>query len=274
VRDPDETVLLRPSQLLVDRVHYVQRPLIQSHVKSLTQDFSPSLFGLGSASCREDGRYYNLDSQHRCEAAKLAGYGEHEFLFQVWRGLSIAEEADLYTKLNSKRVRDTAINAFLVGVEAHYPTNTGVMRILDSCGLRVGATRADGCISAVDALIRIYEGRIKGAKRVASRAAQVQLPTGHLLSRTLTILINAWSTARETFDAILLNAVASALAKHDVAIDGTRLSKLMARDGTPEATIGEIRTRARVNRIGVGAAGLEHIESIYNRKLPEGRRLQ
>lgn len=266
--------MLAPSQLLVDRVHCVQRPLIKSHVKNLAQDFSPALFGQGSASLRSDGMYYNLDSQHRCEAAKLAGYGDFPFLFQVWHGLSIAEEADYYTRLNGKRVRDTAINAFMVGVEAGYPTNTGIVRILDSCGLSVSSNHVDGCVSAVDAMIRIYEGRIKDAKHLAARTSVAPLPTGHLLSRTLMILLHAWGTDRAAFDAVLLNAVATALAKHGVAIDATRLAKRMSRDGTPVATIGEIRSRANANRIGVGAAGLQYIESVYNRNLPERNRLQ
>jgi hypothetical protein len=169
LKEPDERLMLAPSQLLVDRVHYVQRPLIKSHVKNLAQDFSPALFGQGSASLRSDGMYYNLDSQHRCEAAKLAGYGDFPFLFQVWHGLSIAEEADYYTRLNGKRVRDTAINAFMVGVEAGYPTNTGIVRILDSCGLSVSSNHVDGCVSAVDAMIRIYEGAHQGREALGSK---------------------------------------------------------------------------------------------------------
>ena len=266
--------MLRPSQLLVDREHHVQRPVIARHVKNLASDFSPALFGQGSASLRADGRYYILDSQHRCEAAKIAGYGDHEFPFRIWRGLSIAQEATLYLALNAKKVRDNAINAFLVGVQAGYPTNTEVVRILQSYKLTVGSSSVDGQISAADALVRIYEGRIRGASRGGSRAASTPLPRGHLLSRSLTILTHAWGTSRDAFDSLLLNSVAMLLAKHDTAVDGIRLAKLLSRIGPPRRIIGEIRTLKDAGRMSAAVAGVQYLENVYNKKLTDEKRLK
>lgn len=265
--------MLRPSQLKVDRDHAVQRPLSKQHVAEIAEDFSPALFGQGDVSQRADGSYYILDSQHRCAAAIVRGFGDQEFRFQVWKGLTIAEEAELFILLNSLITKNRAITAFLIGAEAKYPANVAIVKILSYYGLSVKPASENGGVSAVKALATVYDGRVTGVPLRAKLASGRKQPPGEVLSRTINILHSAWGVDRSAYDAIMINSVAALLLKHDTRIDGVRLSKLLKKNHDAMSLIGSIRSQAHARRKGTNLTGLTVMEDIYNTGLREAKRL-
>jgi len=270
-----EILLLRPDEVCVDHDHLVQRELVVSHVKAIASEYSPSLFGLGQVSLRGDGKYYVLDAQHRCAAAMLKGMGHVRVPFQVWRGLTIQREADLFRKLNANKKRVSALSNFQTGVTAEQPENVEIARILASFGLTVGAGGADGVVAAVEALVQIYESNVRGIKipKRQDKRKVSDLPRGHLLSRTLMILTKAWGRDRNAFDGILLRGVSALLYKHDVRVDGTRLAQLLAKHDSPARAAGKIRALKEAARVTPTAAAVQYLEGVYNRKLSEDKKL-
>jgi hypothetical protein len=267
-----EVVLLRPDEVMVDKDHFTQRDFKPHHARAIAKNYSPSLFGLGHVSLRSDGKYYVMDGQHRCAGAIMAGRGAEVVPFQVWRGLSIADEAKRFEELNANKLKVDAMSRFRVGVTAGNPVNVSIVRILESFDLTYGLTQSEGMVGAVESLIQVYEWRIRGVKPAAK--PKTELPQHHLLSRTLRILTQAWGRDRNAFDGILLKGVAALLYKHDTKVEGARLARLLSKCDSPPRAIGKIRALSEAARISVTVAAVQYFEGVYNRKLAEDRRVQ
>lgn len=260
---------LKPSEVCVD--DGVQRRYDATHANKIAKVYDPSLFGLGHASMRPDGRYYVLDGQHRVSAAKTSGHGDIPVLFRIYRGLTDKAEANLFLLLNDLKKAPNALEKFRLAVKAGHPIETHITRILENFGLRIAGYHSDGGIAAVNALLQIYFGRV-GTKPVAERAP-VGLPDGQLLSRTLHVISKAWGKERAAYDALLLKGVAATIHKHGAAIDGAQLAQLLAKRDTPVATIGKIKSHANTaNKTTTGAA-VELFENLYNRRKGAAKRL-
>jgi hypothetical protein len=269
-----EIVQLRPDSVLVDRDHAVQRGLIDSHVKSIAKCYTTALFGLGHVSLREDGEYYLMDGQHRCAAAIVAGQGHVTVPFQVWRDLTVQQEADMFLKLQERRKAVRAIDMFKVGVEAQNPACVEVKRICKTFGLTVGMGANDGMVASVNALLDLYEGKVSGVERKDKHKAQARLPQSHLLTRSLEILTKAWGRDRNAFDGTLLKSVGALVFKHDAAIDTTRLARCLAKRDSPERALGKIKALKEAARVSAVTAGIQYLEGVYNVKLAEDRKLK
>lgn len=265
-----EILLLRPDEVRVDKDNGVQRELRLAKARAMAKDYSPTLFGCGYVSARDDG-YYVLDAQHRCAASIMAGMGHVPVPFFILRGLSIAEEAAWFEKLNKNITPVSAFDRFNVGVTAGYPSNVDIVRILQTFGLTYGVKHRDGVVSAVDTLVQIYEMRIPGTGR--KKNGSTGLPQGHLLSRTLQVLTKAWGIERNAFDGMLMRAVAGAINKHDVRIEGNRLASNLAKADTPARAVGKIKAIREASRVTIVAAGIQYIEGVYNRYLSEDKKL-
>lgn len=274
--DDVEIVLLRPDEVLVDRDHWVQRDFKEGHARSIAREYSPALFGLGHVSLRADGKYYVMDGQHRCAAAIMAGRGDERVAFQVWRRLTISEEANKFRELNAHKLKVDAMSLFRTGVTAKNPTCVEIANILKRFGLSYGYNQGEGSVAAVATLVQIYEGRVKVPKPVKgnTKAKSEKLPQSYLLTRTLTILTTAWGRDRNAFDQILLRSVAAFVYKHDTQFDQSRLANQLAKNEAPARAVGKIRNLKEAARItGIGA-GVQFLEGVYNRKLTETKRLK
>lgn len=268
----EEIVLLRPDYVKIDAKHNTQRDLQESHARSIAKDYSPSLFGLGHVSERSDGEYYVLDGQHRVTAAIMAGKGHVPVPFKVWRGLTLQGEAEKFALLNQKKLSVNAYQRFKVGVTARTPENVEIVRVLASFGLKFGLAQQDGVVVAVQTLVDLYEQRVR--LKVKDRPEDPPgLPQNHLLSRTLQILTKAWGKSHAAFDSFLLRGVAGLLYKHGARVDADRLAKNLTKSGTPQLALGKIKALKESGKLTHVAAGVLFLESIYNAKLSDEKRL-
>lgn len=269
-----EIVLLRPDKVLVDREHFVQRGFKEAHARSIAKDYSPALFGLGHVSLRSDGHYYVMDSQHRCAAAMMAGRGADRVAFQVWRGLSIPQEAEKFRELNAHKLRVDAMSLFSTGVTAGNPMCVEIASILKHFGLTHGYAQAEGTIAAVATLVQIYDGKVRVVAKKQKPKKGEKLPQSHLLTRTLTLITKAWGRDRNGFDGALMKSVAAFIYKHEPCFDQNRLAALLAKHESPVRAVGKIRALKDAARITSTAAGVQFLEGVYNRKLAEDKRLK
>lgn len=269
----NEIVFLRPDRVLVDREHWVQRPLNETHMRNIAKNYNPALFGLGQASLREDGCYYVMDGQHRCLAAIASGHGAVEVPFQVHRGLTVAQEAEFFQKVNGNKLQVSAFAMFMTGVQAQNPVCLDVNRIVQSFGLTVSIGSSEGTISAVAALLELYDGKVRAVER-KQNSSPPELPRSHLLTRSLTVLTQAWGRDRSAFDSVLLKSVAAFIYKHDTKMEGARLARHLAKNESPSRLIGKIKATRETLRISAVAAGVQCLEGIYNRHLPEDKKLR
>lgn len=272
-----EIVLLRPDEVIVDKEHFVQRDFKIAHAKAIAADYEPGLFGIGYVSLRADAKYYVMDGQHRCAAAIMAHRGQDRVPFYVIRGLTVEEEARKFEELNRHKLKVDALSQFKVGLEGKNPINLEIVGILNAFGLTIGATKTEGSVSAVATLLQIFHGRVgtksNGAPKEKSKASAL-LPRSHLLTRTLQVLTKAWGRDGNAFDGTLMKGVAAFIYKHDVKIQGDRLSMVLSRKDSPTRAIGKIRALKEAARVTATMAAVQYFEGVYNLKLSDEKKLQ
>lgn len=82
------------------KVGNYQRPVSQSKIKKIVDNFDMDLFNNPKVSHRKDGYYYIFDGQHSMVAHKKI-FGEHEPInCKVYEGLTYEEEVNLFVQQN------------------------------------------------------------------------------------------------------------------------------------------------------------------------------
>jgi len=136
----------------------LQRELKQHRVNELLANFDLDDFGIPVVSWRE-GRYFIIDGQHRIEALKQwlgVGWEIQKVECRVYQGLSEAEEADMFDRLNNVLIV-AAYDKFRIRVEAGRETETAIAKVLKQENLVISRDEVPGAVSAVGTLVRVYE---------------------------------------------------------------------------------------------------------------------
>lgn len=107
---------------------------------------------------QRDGIYYVIDGQHSIHAYKmwLTQWEDQTIQCMVHKGLTEAQEAELFLSLNNKK-QVSVFDKFRVGVNAGRPEECDIDRIVRANGGVITRNRSlPGAISAVAALRTIY----------------------------------------------------------------------------------------------------------------------
>lgn len=146
---------LPTDKLTVD--HSVQRALDDKRVDRMAADLHMDALGVITVSHRADDTYHVIDGQHRVEALRRAGHGGGSVYCVVYRGLSRAEEAAMFVRLNeTKQVQP--LDRFRVRVVEGDPVAVALNTVLAGHGWRVTTGGGESCFSAVRALETVYRG--------------------------------------------------------------------------------------------------------------------
>lgn len=250
---------LRPMDVTID--HTVQRGLDKTHVNRIAKGYDPLLFGIGHVSLRPDGRYYVSDSQHRCAAAVECGKGDVAVLFNVYTGLTVEQEAELFLKLNAHKKAVSVLDNFNISVRALHPVHLDIVRILNIFGLRVAGHRTDGGIAAVSTLLKLYQARTE--IQPLPNTKPLEGAQYHLLVRTLDILCTAYKRERNAYDSVMMNGIAGLLVKHGTRVDAKEMSRKLSRD-TPGVALARISGGTYGGKKSKVLAAVEYFESVYD----------
>lgn len=148
--------MIAVSALTIDPV--VQRSLDEVRVVRMSKVFDKSAVGTFVVSLRGDGTMVVLDGQHRRAAAILAGMPDLKVPCDVRRGLTIAEEAELFRRLNTTRRLTQSVD-HAKGVLAGDPEALGIEETLQKFGWSIGQGNGrEGVILAIDAVRQSYRG--------------------------------------------------------------------------------------------------------------------
>lgn len=137
-RDP-YVAALPVAALFADPLY--QRELDERRVQKMATSYDPALVGILEVSRRTDDQYAILDGQHR-----WAAYRDHAFdtsesphvACRVHTGLTVAEEADLYHRLNTTRKQLTGWDRWLARRGAGDSQVTAIEATLAEHNLTVG----------------------------------------------------------------------------------------------------------------------------------------
>jgi len=135
----------------------VQRDLKPHRVDYLLANFDLDDFGQPVVSWR-DGHYYIIDGQHRIEALKQwlgKGWEIQKVECRVYQGLTEAEEADMFDRLNDVLIV-SAYDKFKVRVTAQRETETIIDKVVKAENLVISRDQIPGAVSAVGTLVRVF----------------------------------------------------------------------------------------------------------------------
>lgn len=184
-----------------------QREFRPTWAQHLLDNFDIDKMQVPHVNRRADGSLYVMEGQHSIWAYRnWVGEGQQ---LQVWLydGLSEQEEAEFFLSLNNKKAVD-AMAKFKAAVTAGRDEECDIDRIVRANGCTISSSKAENSISAIGALITIY-----------------QRFGGKILGQTLRVIRESFADGG--FERPVLLGIAMVLARYSDSIDEARLiSKL------------------------------------------------
>jgi hypothetical protein len=113
----DSPVWVKIADLRMDWSY--QRPTSGTRVRRIVREFDVRRLGVITVSRRDDGEQFVVDGSHRVAVLKAMGERD-EILADVWDGLSVRDEAELFTLTNGDQKKPTAVENFRAQVVAEY----------------------------------------------------------------------------------------------------------------------------------------------------------
>ncbi|MFD4536260.1 DUF6551 family protein [Kitasatospora sp. NPDC058397] len=232
------------------------RPVDKTWVQRKHREgYDEKRIGVPTVSARSDGTYVWLDGQNRGALCVMAGRGGEKIAMKAFRGLSLAEEAELFLGLNDNR-RVAPIYKFAAEVTACHPEAVSISRIVAEFGWAVSDAGNPNNIAAVAALSSIYRSTT---------------PTGKTLRLALSVLTQAWGHTQEAVTAPLMLGLASVLNECPNLNAASLIKKLSVYDGGPSSLLGKGRGFRSATGCTVPQGVDQVIRMVYNNGRRAGR---
>lgn len=183
--------------------HSYQRPLDQARARKTAQAWDPRLSGIIEISDRGAGagsapRYAVIDGQHRWAAAGIAGVDV--LVANVHTGLTVADEAKLFDRLNRERRRITTWDHWYARRAAGDPDVTAIEQVVTDLGLAINMSPTSGNVRCVATLEKLQ-----------------QLGGTDLVRSVLQVIVEVWGRDLTGFDAPIVHGIGLCL--HYLAAD-------------------------------------------------------
>lgn len=220
--------------------------------RKIKEGFDPAALGVPTVSNRGRGLYIWLDGQHRGELMRRAGWGDQKIECKVFTGLTTAQEAELFLRLNDGR-QPKSMAKFLARVTAQEPAAVAITHIIATHGWTVTDSNAPGSIKAVVSLDKVYVSR------------KIDTPDGVVLDTTMRVITEAWGHTAEAAEGKIIEGVGLFLARFGDQIDRAALiKKLTVFPKGPSGLISKGRGRNQYQGGTVGQCVAEEIHATYN----------
>lgn len=242
-----EIELIKPEQVTVDIT--VQRILDQRRSGGIAGKLRRDAIGVPIVSHRAGGGYFVVDGQHRLEALRVAGFGDQPIRMNVFKGLTIEEEAELFRLFNATKAL-SAIDRFRIGLVERDPKLLAINDIVERNGYTTKPGSQNSAIAVVS--MRVIYDRDQG----------------DTLNRTLAVCSHAWGQRKHATHQTNLSALARMLFRYGNTVKLERLADKMQQDkdgNNPTAFLGHIAALADATGTTPANAGAGKLVTIYNR---------
>jgi len=243
--------LVRPDQVGTDPA--VQRPLDHARVTAIVQNFREAALGLPLISRREDGSMVCLDGQTRIAALMRKNHGAIPRQMMVHRGLSPAEEAELFRLHNDSKSLTPQVKFRIALVEGDKDV-IGADKLLHKIGWTSEIRKANTWRGVV-ALTVAY-------RRDATSA-----------ERALLVISKAWGVHTKNSSSDVFRGLSNMLFRYGDAVNIEQLAERLAKEGTFPHFVGRYRTNAQVRRISVADSVADVAIGVYNYGRPKATAL-
>ncbi|MFC8709352.1 DUF6551 family protein [Streptomyces sp. NPDC057197] len=232
------------------------RPVDRGWVNRKMRDgYDRKRIGVPTVSARTDGSFIWLDGQNRGALSVAAGHGDTKIDMQVFRGLSLAQEAELFLGLNDNR-RVAPIYKFLAEVTAGRKEALEITRIAGQYEWTVSDAGGASNIAAVGALNTVYRSSV---------------PPGTTLETVLHVVTKAWGHTSDAVNAHMLVGLASVINDAPGIVHDSLVRKLAAVDGGPSSILGKGRGFKSATGCTVSQGVDQVVRSVYNSNRRSGR---
>lgn len=253
----------------LDVDHAVQRSTLDyKKVARIVKRFNPGALGVITVSRRNRVTTVIIDGMHRVQAVKEITTNAGEVLCHVFKGLTKAEEAQMFLDLNAG-TQPSLIDKFKVRREAGDEVAEGIATILNTYGWSVGGGKRNNVIQCIGAIENIYRD-----------SEELELDN-NVLRLTIKLVTTAWGSGPDGVQAVLLQGISEFLKEFENVIDLSRLQiKLTNYKGGPNKLVSDAHALAASSTRSVVMAIAERITDEYNKgkreatALPAWRRRQ
>lgn len=183
---------IKVSDIVID--NRVQRSRLNTNrINKMVAEFDEAMLGVLIMSQRANGQTIALDGWHRSEVVKLVRDAPTELTALVYTGLTLAEEAEMFRRYNTRTTVPNADN-FRMLVHEGQEDAVRINAIVESFGLEIG----------------------KSFHAVSTAQKIVNRPDGfRTFERTLTIIDRAWTLDANSADHRIINAIAEMIYHYD-----------------------------------------------------------
>ncbi|MDA0753905.1 MAG: hypothetical protein O3A49_04435 [Candidatus Marinimicrobia bacterium] len=215
--------LVKPSDMFVDYTY--QRKALDAKVKKIVKNFSPDLLGIITCSMREDNQLAIIDGSHRYHALIAMGMENSNVNALVYFGLSIQDEARIFTLTNKEHTKPNPSQIFKAGIVSGDEISVAIYKIIEKVGASISEGPGVNKVRAVSTLRKIY----------TNAGAEV-------LTKTLQTLSDAFPNNNETYHGQLLSAVGCIYRRYGDQVDQKRLAKVLGMAGSPAMIIAQAQS--------------------------------
>jgi hypothetical protein len=228
----------------------VQRTLRKARVTKIADEFQASALGVLTTSYRSPKRIHIIDGQHRYRAAEAAAY-TGVIQTMEYKGLTVPEEAALFRLLNTTE-KVSRVDQFLVACVEQDPAAVHLAAILSEHGWEISSNSAEGRLTAVAALERVYAMDPNAAKA------------------TLHVLTKAYGRRPAAVQGSLLVGLGRVFAKYGTGADGVNLDDLSDRlskvPGGPDGLLGNARGQKLTRTGDLSTQVARIVVDLYNQR--------
>lgn len=228
-----------------------QRDLLPHRLKVMREEFDLDAIGvLFAVEYEINGIFapWVIDGHHRHETLLYHGLGD--WICDVIVFLDAKDEArasDLFLKLNY-RGAVTPKATYLNALQARRKNAVGVHGIAEASGLRVTDQSADGNITCISTLLRLWDH-----------------DGGETLKATLDVLLKSWGQKAAAVEGKLVEGLGVVMRRYNGVIDKAALVKKLSKyPGGPSTLVGNARGLRDLKHMSISRCIAECIVDRYN----------
>ncbi|MGW0904951.1 DUF6551 family protein [Streptomyces sp. NPDC002853] len=221
--------------------------------KKLREGFDPNKVGVPIVSDRGDETYVWIDGQNRGELMRRAGWSDQKIQCRAFRGLTRAEEAELFLGHNDNR-QVKPLAKFLARVTAGNTDAVAINRIAKKLGWKIEERNSSKSITAVVSLDKVYQSD-----------KQADGSPGPALELTLRVVTEAWGYKSEAVDGRIIAGIGAVFNRFGDSVDLAVLVKKLAEyPAGPSGVLGKARGMQQFQGGTVGHCVAEVVVTAYN----------
>lgn len=210
--------------LLIDPAYQREQNTIR--VNKIAQEFDTDMMGAVVVSRRTNGDLVLIDGGHRIAALHLMGWGDQEINAIVLDGLTLKDEAHVFSVINSNRAKPKPTQIFRADVIAQQPEAVLIQSVLNALNIEV-----------------VDSPKKKGLRSIGTVRTLFRQDGQEALARVLKLLSTAYGRGPNTFNHDLLVSMAAML-RHHPGMSDQRLHDSLRKFGSPESLVADGKRRA------------------------------